>query len=139
MYTDRMGPANDLLSCCFGFLMCLAQILLHGALVLVLYWVFMFHPNDGNDSKPGQDQTDEFVWPFAWKTEAKKIFWIHPVLMITGFIYFMGQCMSFFFLLSQAFFEYLARNPCIDSVMRRSEYSRGPSRFFGMAKEGCLF
>ena len=91
---DEMGGCAR---CCFGFLMFLAQILLHGALVLVLYWVFMFHPNDGGDKK---EDSDEFVWPFAWRTEAKKAFWIHPVLMIAGFIYFMGQCMSVSFLLS---------------------------------------
>ena len=66
--------------CCFGFLMTLAQILLHGALGLVLYWVFRFHRKD--------DQT----WPFSWKEDPKAEFWIHPVLMIAGFIYFMGQC-----------------------------------------------
>jgi len=67
--------------CCFGFLMTLAQILLHGALGLVLYWVFRFHRKD--------DQT----WPFSWKEDPKAEFWIHPVLMIAGFIYFMGQSM----------------------------------------------
>jgi len=67
--------------CCFGFLMTLAQILLHGALGLVLYWVFMFHRAEGE------------TWPFSWKEDAKKEFWMHPVLMIAGFIYFMGQSM----------------------------------------------
>ena len=32
------------------------------------------------------------TWPFSWKEDAKKEFWMHPVLMIAGFIYFMGQC-----------------------------------------------
>merc|ERR1712241_344400 len=61
--------------------MTLAQILLHGALGLVLYWVFMFHRAEGE------------TWPFSWKEDAKKEFWMHPVLMIAGFIYFMGQSM----------------------------------------------
>ena len=69
--------------CCFGFLMVVAQILLHGALGLVLYWVFMFH------RKPGQ------TWPFAWKDDPAAEFNLHPVLMIAGFIYCMGQGMSF--------------------------------------------
>ena len=65
--------------CCFGFLMTIAQILLHGALGLALYWPFMFHRKEGE------------TWPFSWKEDSKAEFWLHPVLMIAGFIYFMGQ------------------------------------------------
>ena len=68
--------------CCFGFLVTIAQILLHGALGLVLYWVFMFHRKEGA------------TWPFAWREDPQTEFNLHPVLMIAGFIYFMGQGMS---------------------------------------------
>lgn len=32
--------------CCFTFLMLITQILLHGVVGLVLYWVWMFHKGD---------------------------------------------------------------------------------------------
>lgn len=67
--------------CCFSFLMVIVQILLNGSLGLVLYWVIRFH------SQPGT------TWPFAWRDNPDLEFNFHPVLMITGFIYFMGQGM----------------------------------------------
>lgn len=63
--------------CCFGFLVLLAQILLNGVMALVLYWVITFHSKDGV--------------PFSWRSDPKVQFNLHPVLMIAGFIYFMGQ------------------------------------------------
>jgi hypothetical protein len=65
--------------CCFGFLVFIAQILLHGVLGLVLFWVINFHSKEG---KP---------WPFSWRDDPELEFNLHPVLMIAGFIYFMGQ------------------------------------------------
>ena len=63
--------------CCFGFLVLLAQILLNGVMALVLYWVITYHSKEGK--------------PFAWRSDPKLEFNLHPVLMIAGFIYFMGQ------------------------------------------------
>ena len=67
--------------CCFGFLVAMAQILLHGVVGLVLFWVFKYHSDDNEDNP----------WPFSWRTNYKLEFNLHPVLMILGFIYFMGQ------------------------------------------------
>ena len=63
--------------CCFGFLTFLAQILLHGVVGLVLYWVIAYHHKDNV--------------PFSWRTGTDTDWNLHPVLMILGFIYFMGQ------------------------------------------------
>jgi len=67
--------------CCFGFMVFIAQILLHGVVGLVLFWVIQYH------SKPGK------TWPFSWKVDPELEFNLHPFLMIMGFIYFMGQAM----------------------------------------------
>lgn len=65
--------------CCFGFMVFIAQILLHGVVGLVLFWVIQYH------SKPDK------AWPFSWKTDPELEFNLHPFLMIMGFIYFTGQ------------------------------------------------
>merc|ERR1712203_376072 len=64
--------------CCFGFMVFIAQILLHGVVGLVLFWVIQY-------------QGKEKAWPFSWKTDPDLEFNLHPFLMIMGFIYFMGQ------------------------------------------------
>jgi len=66
--------------CCFGFMVFIAQILLHGVVGLVLFWVIQY-------------QGKEKAWPFSWKTDPDLEFNLHPFLMIMGFIYFMGQAM----------------------------------------------
>ncbi len=67
--------------CCFGLLVIVAQILLIGAMALCLYWVIEYRtPPDTNT--------------FAWKGDPQQ-FNLHPVLMIAGFIFFMGQCECF--------------------------------------------
>merc|ERR1712012_539829 len=66
--------------CCFGFLTFLAQILLHGVVGLVLFWVIAHHSKDN-------------VGPFSFRTDPELEWNLHPVLMILGFIYFMGQAM----------------------------------------------
>ena len=65
--------------CCFGLLVLIAQILLNGVLALCLFWIIQYRSDD--DGKP-----------FAWRDDIKLEFNLHPFLMITGFIYFMGQC-----------------------------------------------
>jgi len=67
--------------CCFGFLVFIAQFLLHGVLGLTFFWIVQYH------SKP------EAPWPFSWKRDPDLEWNLHPVLMVTGFIYFMGQAM----------------------------------------------
>ena len=69
--------------CCLGLLAFLTQILLHGVLALTLYWVIQY-------------RWDGEGLPFAWsgaggKGDPEKLWNLHPVLMVTGFIYCMGQ------------------------------------------------
>merc|ERR1719361_2706646 len=45
----------------------------------------MFHAGDPDDPKSWQ--------PFAWRENPRKEFNLHPVLMIVGFVYCMGQAM----------------------------------------------
>ncbi|RXG72074.1 cytochrome b reductase 1 [Armadillidium vulgare] len=59
----------------FYFLVFLAEILLFGVLILSLVWVQFYQ--DG----------------FGWRENVKKEFNLHPVLMITGFIFLMGHAM----------------------------------------------
>lgn len=59
--------------CIFGWLLGLAQLLLHGALGLVLFWVLYFRGG------------------FGWQESPKLEFNYHPVLMITGFVYLGGN------------------------------------------------
>ena len=63
----------------------LVQILLHGELALTLYWIIQYRWD------PAQGL------PFAFRGELEgdleKEWNLHPVLMITGFIYCMGQGM----------------------------------------------
>jgi len=61
--------------CIFGWLLGLAQLLLHGALGLVLFWVLYFREG------------------FGWKGYPKLEFNYHPVLMIVGFIYLGGNAL----------------------------------------------
>lgn len=59
--------------CGFGFLMFLTQVLLFGSLGLVLYWVFQYRGGIG------------------WQDEIDKEFNLHPVLMIGGFVFLLGE------------------------------------------------
>jgi len=61
--------------CIFGWLLGLAQLLLHGALGLVLFWVLYFRGG------------------FGWQESPKLEFNYHPVLMITGFVYLGGNAL----------------------------------------------
>ncbi|XP_018026672.1 plasma membrane ascorbate-dependent reductase CYBRD1 isoform X1 [Hyalella azteca] len=62
-------------SCLFYLLVFLTEVLLFGVLILSLVWVYLFR--DG----------------FAWNEDVAKQFNLHPVLMITGFIFLMGNAM----------------------------------------------
>ena len=101
--------------CCFTILMLITQILLHGVVGLVLYWVWMFHKGDDPSKiiNLKLDLNNNFVYnryvafkemiffvtfvhlgawhPFAWRGDPRKEFNLHPVLMIVGFVYCMGQ------------------------------------------------
>jgi len=71
--------------CCFGLVSITAQVLLHGVVTLTLYWIIQFRWKDGKGL------------PFAWRGtergDLEKQWNLHPVLMVTGFIYCMGQAM----------------------------------------------
>ena len=67
---------------CFSLIIILAQIFLHGVLALTLYWIFQFHW-DG--------QGLPFAWSGAEGLDLGRLWNLHPVLMVTGFIYCMGQ------------------------------------------------
>ena len=85
--------------CCFGLLTLLAQILLHGVLALTLFWIIQY-------------RWDGEGLPFAWwgteNVDLEKLWNLHPVLMVTGFIYCMGQgilthsriCLSLYIILT---------------------------------------
>lgn len=65
--------------CFFGWLLGLTQLLLHGALGLVLFWVIYY------------------LGGFGWQDQPKLEFNYHPVLMIGGFVYLCGNGKSFLF------------------------------------------
>ena len=69
--------------CCFGLLFLIAQVLLHGVIILTLYWVINFRWKD--------DQGFPFAWSGTGAVDREKQWNLHPVLMVTGFIYCMGQ------------------------------------------------
>ena len=68
--------------CCFGVLALLVQILLHGELALTLYWIIQYRWNA---------QGLPFAFRGVLEEDLEKEWNLHPVLMITGFIYCMGQ------------------------------------------------
>ncbi|XP_046455678.1 plasma membrane ascorbate-dependent reductase CYBRD1-like isoform X1 [Daphnia pulex] len=61
--------------CFFGWLLALTQLLLHGALGLVLFWVIYY------------------LGGFGWQDQPKLEFNYHPVLMIGGFVYLSGNAL----------------------------------------------
>ena len=69
--------------CCFGLLFLTTQVLLHGLITLILYWVIQFRWKDG--------QGLPFAWRGTGRGALEKQWNLHPVLMVTGFIYCMGQ------------------------------------------------
>ena len=69
--------------CCFGVLALLVQILLHGELALTLYWIIQYRWD------PAQGLP--FAFRGSQEGDLEKEWNLHPVLMITGFIYCMGQ------------------------------------------------
>jgi len=71
--SSTAGPANW---CVFGWLLGLAQLLLHGALGLVLFWAIYYREG------------------FGWRDQPKQEFNYHPVLMIGGFVYLVGNGQS---------------------------------------------
>lgn len=71
-YGGEMSTASSMV---FYFLVFLAEILMFGVLSLVLFWVVYYRGG------------------FAWREDVSKEFNYHPVLMITGFIFFMGHAM----------------------------------------------
>ncbi|XP_042880285.1 plasma membrane ascorbate-dependent reductase CYBRD1-like isoform X2 [Penaeus japonicus] len=68
----EMSVASSLI---FYFLVFLAEILMFGLLSLVLFWVVYYRGG------------------FKWREDPAKEFNFHPVLMVAGFIFFMGHAM----------------------------------------------
>lgn len=87
--------------CCFGFLFSVAQIFLHAALTLILFWICYFRWDQNAYPTPflwrGEGEKMENQSPeerFRQTKEDLKMTWnLHPFLMVAGFIYFMGQAM----------------------------------------------
>ena len=68
--------------CCFYIFIILAEILLHGVVALCLYWIVQYRW-DG-EGLP-------FSWPGTEEADLEKLWNLHPVLMVTGLIYCLGQ------------------------------------------------
>ena len=68
--------------CCFYIFIILAEILLHGVVALCLYWIVQYRW-DG-EGLP-------FTWPGTEEADLEKLWNLHPVLMVTGLIYCLGQ------------------------------------------------
>jgi len=64
--------------------MLVAQVLLHGVLALTLYWIIQYRSKKDSEGN---------IQPFAWREDPQLEWNMHPVLMIAGFIYFMGEAM----------------------------------------------
>jgi len=73
--------------CCFGLLFIIAQILLHGSLTLLLIWITVMRWT------PSEQYPTPFLWQGDTKEELELTWNLHPFMMMTGFIYFMGQGM----------------------------------------------
>ncbi|XP_053632004.1 plasma membrane ascorbate-dependent reductase CYBRD1 isoform X3 [Cherax quadricarinatus] len=71
-YGGEMSTSSSLIFYCLVFL---AEILMFGLLSLVLFWVVYYRGG------------------FAWREDVTKEFNYHPVLMICGFVFFMGHAM----------------------------------------------
>ena len=69
--------------CCLGLLAFLAQILLHGILALTLFWVIQY--------RHGTEEGFPFSWRGDTEDALEKLWNLHPVLMVFGFIYCIGQ------------------------------------------------
>jgi len=71
--------------CCYGFLYTAAQIFLHAPVALILYWIIQYKQH--GKGKP-------FAWQGGENNSELELTWnLHPFLMVTGFVYFMGQGM----------------------------------------------
>ena len=69
--------------CCYGFLYTAAQIFLHAPVALILYWIIQYKQH--GKGKP-------FAWQGGENNSELELTWnLHPFLMVTGFVYFMGQ------------------------------------------------
>jgi len=68
--------------CCYGFLYMITQIFLHAPVALILFWIFEF-----------RSKGEPFVWRGQTNAELELTWNLHPFLMVTGLVYFMGQGM----------------------------------------------
>lgn len=73
--TSEKNEFTGCTACCYSLLALACQILLWGAVGLVIFWVYQYHNG------------------FAWHEDPQREFNLHPVLMISGFIFLMGQAM----------------------------------------------
>ena len=69
--------------CCYGFLYAVTQIFLHAPVALILYWIIQYKQH--GKGKP-------FAWRGGENNSELELTWnLHPFLMVTGLVYFMGQ------------------------------------------------
>jgi len=71
--------------CCYGFLYAITQIFLHAPVALILYWIIQYKQH--GKGRP-------FAWQGGENNSELELTWnLHPFLMVTGLVYFMGQGM----------------------------------------------
>ena len=80
--------------CCFGFMFFVAQILLHGVITLILFWICAYRWD--------QEYPTPFIWQGQTNQELEMTWNLHPFLMTTGLIYFLGQGMLVYRLVLKA-------------------------------------
>merc|ERR1711988_1233928 len=96
--TEEEQKASLATKCCFGFIYVIAQIFLHAPVALILFWIIQYKalnnkPFAWRVSALDDPQTDPPEDPEEYLKDLELTWNLHPLLMVTGFIYFVGQGM----------------------------------------------
>ena len=94
--TEEEQKASLATKCCFGFIYVIAQIFLHAPVALILFWIIQYKalnnkPFAWRGSALDDPQTDPPEDPEEYLKDLELTWNLHPLLMVTGFIYFVGQ------------------------------------------------